>query len=38
MDLNDFRLDFVKKFDVTTIRSDDPDLTKTFLQGPLEPS
>jgi L-iditol 2-dehydrogenase len=28
MDLNDFRLDFVKKFDVTTIRSDDPDLTK----------
>ena len=26
MDLNDFRLDFVKKFDVTTIRSDDPNL------------
>ena len=26
MDLNDFRLDFVKKLDVTTIRSDDPNL------------
>jgi len=28
MDLNDFRLDFVKKFNVTTIRSDHPDLIK----------
>ena len=28
MDLNDFRLDFVKKFDVTTIRSDDPNLVQ----------
>ena len=26
MDLNDFRLDFVKKFNAITIRSDDPDL------------
>ena len=28
MDLNDFRLDFVKKFGVTTIRSDNPDLIR----------
>jgi len=28
MDLNDFRLDFVKKLDVTAIRSDNPDLIK----------
>ena len=31
MDLNDFRLDFVKKLDVTTIRSDDPKLTKKII-------
>ena len=30
MDLNNFRLNFVKKFDVTAIRSDDPDLIKTI--------
>ena len=28
MDLNDFRLDFAKKFDVTTTRSDDPALVE----------
>ena len=28
MDLNDFRLDFVKKFDVSAIRSDNPELIK----------
>ena len=28
MDLNDFRLDFVKKFGVTAIRSDNPDLVQ----------
>ncbi len=28
MDLNDFRLDFVKKFNVASLRSDDPDLVK----------
>ena len=28
MDLNDFRLNFVKKFAVTTIRSDNPDLVE----------
>jgi L-iditol 2-dehydrogenase len=28
MDLNDFRLDFVKKFNVTSIRSDDPKLAE----------
>ena len=28
MDLNDFRLDFVKKFDVIPIRSDNPNLVR----------
>ena len=28
MDLNNFRLDFVKKFGVNSIRSDNPDLKK----------
>ena len=31
MDLNDFRLDFVKKFGVTSIRSDNPDLAQTII-------
>ena len=30
MDLNDFRLDFVKKFNVETIRSDNPKLVETI--------
>ena len=30
MDLNNFRLNFVKKFGVTTIRSDDPELINTI--------
>ena len=33
MDLNDFRLDFAKKFGVTTIRSDDNILSETILNS-----
>ena len=33
MDLNDFRLDFAKKFGVTTIRSDDNTFSETILDS-----
>ena len=36
LDLNDFRLDFAKKFDVITIRSDDNTLSQTILNSTEE--